>query len=82
MTVMMIGRGQEGNKRVALSCLGIDSSKSMETVTNDICGFVPLITTFAAITVQVIVDPYLLPLIVIVAKGILQSLASSVESTA
>ena len=56
---MMISWCQEGNKGETVTCFGINGGQGVETVTNNVYRFVALITSFSAVTVNIIVDAYL-----------------------
>ncbi len=42
-----------------MTCFGINGGQGVETVTNNVYRFVALITSFSAVTVNIIVDAYL-----------------------
>ena len=58
VTIMMIGWCQQRNKRKALARFCINGCKRMHSVTDDIDRLIPLIATFAAITVNIAINTY------------------------
>ena len=62
MAIVMIGWCQERNKGKAQACLSINSREGVQAVANDKNGFIPLIAAFTAITINIVVNPYLFAL--------------------
>ena len=56
MTVMVIGRRQQGNQRDTMSGFGVDCRKGVHSVAHDINGLVSFFPTLPAIAVNIIVN--------------------------